>query len=251
MVDDPFSLERAGPYFSPPAEVEYWDGWPAVPPEDATDVPASPRRSSRGRRFIRELVETSVLAILVFLSVRATFGTYSVEGRSMDPTLENGEFLLVNRLQYAKLEFGRLGSMLPFVGDEDGTRYIFGAPARGDVVILKDPRNPIEKDLVKRIIGLPGDVVEISDGHVYVNGRLLDEPYILGDWDGSKSKVVIPSGQYYVLGDNRRNSSDSRFFGLVPERLIEGRVLGSPWPPSKFGTNLGVRPTLADEVTRP
>lgn len=194
------------------------------------------------------MVETGVLAVLVFLCVRATFGTYNVEGRSMDPTLQDGEFLFVSRLQYAKLDLGRLSAVIPFLG-QDG--YLLGPPSRGDVIVLKDPRAAAEKDLVKRIIGLPGDTVEIANGRVYINGRLLDEPYIQAAWTGSKPKVVVTEGEYYVLGDNRENSSDSRFFGLVPEGLIEGRVVASPWPPSKIGTNLGVKPTLAAEVTRP
>ena len=168
--DDPSETEHDGPYFAPVSEAAYGGEWPDVAPDELS-APASPRRGSRSRHVVREVVETGLLAVLVFLCVRATFGTYNVEGRSMDPTLEDGEFLFVSKLQYAKLDLGRLSAVVPFLGS-DG--YLLGPPSRGHVVVLKDPRLPAEKDLVKRIIGLPGETVEIANGRVYINGRLLD-----------------------------------------------------------------------------
>ena len=246
-TDDTDQYERAGPYFVPSGAVPYWEDWPFAEPDDAaTGAARSP--GSRGRHAIREVVETGVLALLVFLCIRAALGTYSVEGHSMDPTLQDGEFLFVSKLHYLKVDLGKLGSIIPFIGS-DG--YLLAVPSRGDIVVLKNPREPVQQDLVKRIIGLPGETVEIAGGRVYIDGRLLDEPYIAGAWTGSSPKVFVPDGEYYVLGDNRGNSSDSRSFGPVAEEMIEGEVVASPWPPSKFGAMVGARPTLANDVTRP
>lgn len=240
--------DHLGPYFR--AAEPYWEEQPWFEPAaEPTAAAAVSQHRSRRRLVVRELVETGILAVLVFLCVRATLGTYSVEGHSMDPTLGDGEFLVVSRLQYATFDAGRFLSWLPLVGDS--AHHVFGPPSRGDVVVLKDPRDPNGKNLVKRIIGLPGETVEIADGRVYIDGRLLDEPYIMAKWAGSKPRIVVGAHEYFVLGDNRNNSSDSRFFGLVPEDLLEGRVIGSPWPPARVGKNFGAEPTLGANVTRP
>ena len=155
----------------------------------------------------------------------------------MYPTLENGEFLIVNKLVYSEVNVEKLSNFVPFIdpGNEP-TRNVFHGPQRGDIVVLIDPRKQ-DTDLIKRIIGLPGETVEISDGHVYINDHLLEEPYIKSPWHDNKAKLSIPEGLYYVMGDNRDNSLDSRSsqVGFVPKDFIIGKAMVSYWPTSKFG----------------
>ncbi|OAI43278.1 hypothetical protein AYO38_10875 [bacterium SCGC AG-212-C10] len=193
---------------------------------------------SRSRSIVRELVETGLLAVLVFLSVRASFQNFKVDGTSMFPTLENGQFLIVNKLVYSEVNVEKLSKFVPFIDPgDDPKRDVFHGPERGDIIVLKDPRKP-DTDLIKRVIGLPGETVEIVDGHVYINGFMLDEPYIKKEWhDEHRAAVTIPDGEYFVMGDNRDNSLDSRSqqVGLVPRELIIGKAMLSYWPSSQFG----------------
>jgi signal peptidase I len=192
---------------------------------------------SRAKTLARELVETGLLALLVFLAVRASFQNFKVDGTSMTPTLSDGQFLIVNKVVYSQVNVAKLSNFLPFLDPGDQPeRNVFHGPERGDIVVLVDPRKP-DTDLIKRIIALPGETVEISDGHVYINDHLLEEPYIKTAWHDNKPKQLIPANQYYVLGDNRDNSLDSRStqVGLVPQDLIIGKAMLSYWPTSKFG----------------
>ncbi|MEX0781117.1 MAG: signal peptidase I [Dehalococcoidia bacterium] len=222
------------------------EGWSRVeePPAPWTTTSAaahsdapSVRRKSRSRMLVREIVETGLLALLVFLAVRASFQNFKVDGLSMYPTLEDGEYLIVNKLAYAEVDMDRLGNFVPFVDPgEDPTREVFGGPERGDIVVLQDPREE-DTDLIKRIIGLPGETIEIIDGEVYINDYLLEEPYIKQEWHDTKAKVLIPEGRYFVMGDNRTNSLDSRAdtIGLISKDLIIGKAALTYWPRSKFG----------------
>ena len=203
----------------------------------------------RTKTWIRELVETGLLALLVFLSVRASFQNFKVEGSSMYPTLENGQFLIVNKLVYSEVDMEKLSSFVPFVdAGSDPKHNVFHGPERGDIIVLKDPRNT-ETDLIKRVIGLPGETLEIQDGKVYINDHLLDEPYIKAVWHDTKQKILIPPGEYFVMGDNRDNSLDSRSsqVGLVPQDLIIGKAMLSYWPRDKFGLAPNEEGTLGDE----
>ncbi|MBA4182028.1 MAG: signal peptidase I [Anaerolinea sp.] len=178
-----------------------------------------------------------MLALLVFLSVRASFQNFKVDGNSMYPTLEDGQFLIVNKLVYSKVDMEKLSNFVPFVDPgSEKERNVFHGPQRGDIVVLVDPRKP-DIDLIKRVIGLPGETVEILDGKVYVNDFLLEEPYIKKAWHDNKAKVLVPPGFYFVMGDNRDNSLDSRSqqVGFVPEDLIIGKAMLSYWPSNKFG----------------
>ena len=229
----------------PPGELESlpWDTHPAAEDE---------KTPLYSHKVVREVVETALLAILVFLAVRATFQNYRVEGHSMDPTLQDGEFLLVNKLLYSQVNVSTMSKFIPFLNTSgDADRDVFHGPQRGDIIVLDDPRGLVNEHLVKRVIGLPGETFEIVNGHVYINGRLLDEPYITQPWDGSTPKETIPAGDYFVMGDNRQNSWDSRFFGLVPRELIVGKAQLSYWPFSKFGEPAHASPKLAATVTRP
>jgi signal peptidase I len=200
---------------------------------------------------VRETVETLLMALLVFLAVRASFQNYRVHGHSMDPTLADGELMLVNRLEYAEINLEKLSQFLPFIDPgNDPRRDVFHSPERGDVIVLKDPRDPSGDRLVKRVIGLPGEKIEIAEGRVYINGRLLHEPYIASPWSGTAPPIRIPDGQYYVMGDNRGNSEDSRYFGLVERDLIIGKTAVIFWPKDSFGLAPSESPALDSQVTR-
>jgi signal peptidase I len=191
----------------------------------------------RTRTWVRELVETGLLALLVFLSVRASFQNFKVDGNSMYPTLENGQFLIVNKLVYSEVDVAKLSTFVPFINSSDASmRYVFHGPERGDIVVLKDPRDA-HQDLIKRVVGLPGETIEIKDGKIYINDYLLQEPYIKSEWRYTGPKMAIPAGEYFVMGDNRENSLDSRSgqIGLVPKDLIIGKAMLSYWPKDKFG----------------
>ena len=231
-----------------------WDD-PNVPDEAVLSMAgygeAAPQaqKGARTKTLIRELVETGLLALLVFLAVRASFQNFKVDGSSMSPTLHNGQFLIVNKLIYAEVNIDKLSNFLPFL-DAGSTpkRYVFHGPDRGDIIVLQDPRKP-DTDLIKRVIGLPGDTIEIVTGQVYINGFRLDEPYIKMAWHNNNPKVTIPAGEYFVMGDNRDNSLDSRSssVGLVPKDLIIGKTMLSYWPREQFGLAPNESPRITNE----
>lgn len=232
-----------GAFFLPEAPA------PAIPgfrPETVEPPAAQPARPITGRILLREIIETALLAILVFLVVRASIQHYRVEGSSMDPTLENGEFLLVNSLVYSKFDIQAVAKWVPLWDPGDpAERYVFHGAQRGDIVILHHPVKGQERDLVKRIVGLPGDRLRIANGVVFINGRELIEPYVKEPWRGDLAEVQIPEGSYFVMGDNRNNSLDSRMFGPVREELIIGKAMASWWPSSKIGRVPNEEPKLA------
>ncbi len=223
-------------------------GPPAVPGFRPAPVeqPAASVTGITRRVLLREIVETALLAILVFLSVRASVQHYRVEGQSMDPTLEDGEFLLVNALIYSNVDVQALARWVPFWDPgKPAERHVFHGPERGDIVIVHHPVAGQERDLVKRVIGVPGDTFRIRDGVVYVNGRALIEPYVKEPWRGDLPEVTIPGGMYFVMGDNRNNSLDSRVFGPVREELIVGKAMASWWPAGKVGRVPNEEPKFA------
>jgi signal peptidase I len=196
----------------------------------------APRRGAldRARRVAWELTQTLLLAALIFAVVRTGAQNFRVEGSSMEPGLSSGDYVLVNKAAYAKIDLKQLAKYLPFIepGDQP-QRFLFGRPERGDVVVFEYPRDP-SREFIKRIIGVPGDTVEIDDGLVRVNGVALEEPYVNGGhYDFARQ--VVPAGSYFVLGDNRDASSDSHVWGFVPEENIIGRALITYWPLSDLG----------------
>ena len=181
---------------------------------------------------VREVVETLLLAVLIFLAVRASMQNFRVEGASMEPSLQNNEYLIVNKLSYATIDLG-IFDWLPFYDAGDNpVRHLWTSPGRGDIIVFHAPTNP-SKEFIKRIIGVPGDVVEIDreTGRATLNGQVLDEPYIRGDTTcrASCGPWVVPERSYFVMGDNRRNSSDSRQGWFVPEGNIIGKALITYW----------------------
>lgn len=161
-------------------------------------------------RLVREVIETLVLTVLMFLIIRLAVQNFNIDGHSMEPNLHDQELILV-----------------------DKWTYLFHPPARGDVVVFKAPPNP-SLDYIKRVIGLPGDVITIKDTTVYVNGQALTEPYVQPSNQGnpypSFTNRVIPPNTYFVLGDNRNGSSDSRDWGCLPRANVIGRAALVYWP---------------------
>jgi len=170
----------------------------------------SPKPGSGVLRFLADILETILLSVILFLGINAITARVRVDGQSMVPTFDSGEFIIVSKLSYK-----------------------FGEPERGDVVVFHLPRDP-DQDYIKRAIGLPGDEVVIQDGSVFVNDRELDEPYInasptySGEWR-------VPGDALFVLGDNRNNSSDSHSWGVVPMEYIIGKAVFVYWPISAIG----------------
>jgi signal peptidase I len=205
-------------------------------------VARPPERRSLVRpagRLVRELAETIVLALAIFLLVRSVVQNFQVDGKSMEPTLETGWYLLVNKSLYWEVNLETVGKFVPFVEPgHDPTRYLFRGPKRGDVVVFRQPGQPIgatERDFIKRIIGLPGEIVEVHDGTVFINGKPLHEPYIADKPNYDCPPRRVPAGHYWVLGDNRNNSSDSHAWGPVPKGNIIGNAWVIYWPFHRVG----------------
>jgi len=185
-------------------------------------------------RVGREIIEAVVLATVVFMLLQVTVRNFKVDGSSMDPTLEDGQYLLVNRLVYLRVELDRLAKIVPFwKAGEGSSRHAIHAPKRGEVIVFEFPDsnpNNSRKDFVKRVVGLPGETVRMFDGKVFVNEEVLDEPYLSQKDHSNVSEVTLGEGEYYVLGDNRTHSNDSRSWGAVPEANIRGKVWMVYWP---------------------
>jgi signal peptidase I len=203
------------------------------PPAPAVEVPR-PRRRRRYLTIFREVVETLLLALLIFLAVRSTVQNFKVEGSSMLPSLEDGQYIIVNKLAYAQFDLGIFDFFPFFDAGDHATHHLFGGPKRGDVVVFEAPRYP-DRDFIKRIVGVPGDKVEIRDGIVYINDEPVDEPYTQGETGCPCGPWYIEEGRYFVLGDHRNNSSDSRQFGPIAEGSIIGKTWFSYWPLSDVG----------------
>jgi signal peptidase I len=185
----------------------------------------------------RELAETAVLAILIFLAVRVSMQNFRVEGASMEPSLDHEEYLIVNKLTYAKIDLD-VFDWIPLIDLGDDVHHLWASPARGDVIVFRAPPEATGgstsgKDFIKRIIGLPGDVIEIDPegGTVMLNGETLEESYIRGETNclGTCGPWRVPPNAYFVMGDNRQNSSDSRRGWFVPEENIIGKALITYW----------------------
>ena len=161
-------------------------------------------------RLVREIVETVVLTVLMFVIINLAVQNYDVTGPSMEPSLHNQERIMVDKVS-----------------------YLFHAPARGDVIVFVAPPAPTD-DYVKRIVGIPGDVITVDGNTVTLDGVTLNETYVDPVMQGNANppilNKVIPPDQYFVMGDDRRNSSDSRVWGFVPRGNIIGRAAIIYWP---------------------
>ena len=176
-----------------------------ISPEGATPGPAP---QNHLKRFLLDILETVGLAVVLFLAINTISARVRVDRYSMRPTLENGEFVLVNRMAYK-----------------------FGQPERGDIIVFRSLNAP--EDLIKRVIGLPGETVRVESGKVYVDDVLLAETYIAAApiYAGT---YAVPEGHLFVLGDNRNDSSDSHSWGSLPVDNIVGKAVLVYWPFSNF-----------------
>lgn len=165
--------------------------------------------------FFGEIFKIVVIALLIVLPIRYfLFQPFFVKGQSMEPNFESGDYLIIDEISYRLRE-----------------------PLRGEVVVFKNPQNPSQR-FIKRIIGLPGETVELKDGKVVIFAKqkkfILDESAYLPPFVQTNARayeiIALNKDEYFVLGDNRANSSDSRVFGTLPRNNIIGRVLFRPWP---------------------
>lgn len=205
---------------------------------DVEAIPAGERAQAMSwKRFLLETLETLILAIVIFTTINLVSVRVRVDGFSMQPTLENGNYVLVNRLA-----------------------YLWSEPRRGDIIVFRPPMYPEEnlwerviglpdleeryQDYIKRVIGLPGERVKIEAGVVYINDVALNEPYLkihpsyTGEWE-------VPPETLFVLGDNRNNSSDSHAWGFVPLKNVIGRAELVYWPIPQLSLLGRDRPVLA------
>ena len=184
----------------------------------------------------RQIIETLLLAIVIFLLLRLLVQNFRVDGASMQPTLQSGQYLLVNKAIYFNVKPSTLRKFIPFVNHSNKGRtiYFFHSPHRGEVVVFQFPRDR-SRDFIKRIVGLPGETIELRHGVLYIDGRAMEEKYLKEKGDVNMPPQVIPEGQYFLVGDNRTNSSDSRSWGPVPRKNIVGKASFRYWPFSKFG----------------
>lgn len=196
-----------------------------------TSAEPGPSEAGEGRRgsLLEEVLETILLGVVLFVAMRSVLQSTRVISRSMVPTLQEGQYLLVNKLAY------RIGEV-----------------SRGDIAVFRSPQDP-DLILIKRVIGLPGEEILISEDGVFVNGQHLVEPYLApGSSTSVWGPVILGPDQYLMLGDNRNNSNDSRFFGPVSRSAIIGKAWFSIWPPG--GVNDGTpqvgSPTAAPSADR-
>lgn len=193
------------------------------------------------RSVVRELIETLVLTLLIFLAVRGVVQNFMVEGSSMEPTLRDQQYLLVNKIAYTHWDARSLSRLNPLQTTDSaptGTSYLLGGPQRGDIVVFQAPQDT--RDFIKRVIGLPGETVKVmANQGVYINGARLTEPYVADlanyNWPEEGASGVIPPGQIFVLGDNRQNSEDSHKFGPIGLERVVGMTWFCYWPPGKIG----------------
>jgi len=191
------------------------------------------------KSLFREILDALVLSLVVFLLIQVTIQNFKVEGASMYPTLKSGQYVLVNKLAYANLDQVRLSRLIPFwnvtnVKDSRNLR----SPARGEIIVFRFPdHNPDnrKRDFVKRVIAVPGDKIAIISGVVWVNDKSIQEGYLEYRDTFNMDERILKETDYFVLGDNRTGSNDSRAWGPVPEVNILGKVWSVYWPLTDWG----------------
>ena len=178
-------------------------------PEVQVQVESQQQDPDNWKRFLLDILETVILAVVLYFGINAISARVRVDGLSMNPTLQHGEYVLVSRLAYKT-----------------------GTPERGDIIVFSYPIDQ-KQDLIKRVIGLPGETVTIRNSEVLINGEKLQETYIAqppiysGEW-------TVGEGQLFVLGDNRNDSKDSHQWGLLPIENVIGKALLIYWPPPEW-----------------
>ena len=195
-------------------------------PRDAKVIgEKSPPTKTPSHGFLKEVFKFALIAFLIVIPIRVYIAQpFLVSGSSMNPTFLNGNYLIIDEISYR-----------------------FNEPRRGDVIVFKFPEDP-SKFFIKRIIGLPGDSVEIKNGEVFITNTndasesspdsatyKLQEDYVINKSFGDFSPRLLAEDEYFVMGDNRPSSSDSRFWGALPKKLIKGRALLRLFPINKLG----------------
>src|SRR5258708_3467256 len=188
---------------------------------------AAPQARNTASSLFRELAAVVVVAVILYFGIRFAVQAVQVEGLSMWATLDDNDYLIANKIDY------RLHD-----------------PQRGDIIILRPPTDN-SKDFIKRVIALPGERILIRAGVVYINGHRLDEPYLPEDWKSytewppnNPNGQVMGPNQYFVMGDNRNRSQDSRIFGPITRDRIDGRAWFRIWPLDHFGGIYTQKPIL-------
>lgn len=173
------------------------------------------KMNERIKREIKEWGESIIIAFILAMVIRTfVIQAFKIPSGSMKPTFLEGDRILVNKFIYR-----------------------FKEPQRGDIVVFRYPEDK-KKDFVKRLIAKGGETVEIKDGNIYINGKLIEQPHILrdifyynrGDYGEIDQKIKVPPASYYVLGDNSSSSRDSRYWGFVPKKYLLGRAILIYWP---------------------
>jgi signal peptidase I len=181
---------------------------PPTPPEAESAIPPAPEAAPNRlnlRTLAREVLETVLLTVIIYAAVNFATGRFRVEGTSMHPNFQPGEYVLVDKLSYR-----------------------IGKPQRGDVIVFEYPL-AVDRDFIKRVIGLPGETVSIHDGKVLINEQPLTEPYIAAAPNYTGAWTLGPD-EYFVMGDNRNGSSDSHSWGPLKRQYLIGRAVAVYWP---------------------
>jgi signal peptidase I len=197
------------------------------------------------RRVIRDAIETLLMALVIYLALQFSVQPYKVEGSSMSPTMSQGQYLLVNKLVYWHVSEKPVTRILPFLAeDNDSAAWPTHTPRHGEIIIFEFPMDP-SRNFIKRVIGVPGDQVLVRNGRVYLNEAILDEPYLsFGHTEcngryACNQSFTVPPNSYFVMGDNRSTSDDSRHWGIVPAGHVIGRAFISYWPLHYLKESLG------------
>lgn len=177
------------------------------------DIQHDPERKKKQGMFLGEILESVAIAVILAVIIRFfLFQPFYIPSGSMEPTLKPGDRIIVNKLIY---------------------RY--SQPKRGDIMVFKYPRDP-QRDFIKRVVGLPGETIDIKDSIVYINNSVIPQPFLEpGLKFGSFGPVDIPDNSYFMMGDNRNNSEDSRVWGTLPSENIVGKAMFIYWPLSRIG----------------
>ena len=178
--------------------------------QEFPDIPPEKPEGLGLRQFTKDILEVALISLVLFFVINAVSARIRVESVSMQPTLFAGNFVVVNKLAYQ-----------------------FGEPERGDIVVFEYPPDPDQDPYIKRVIGLPGEQVQIAEGKVMIDGVPIQEPYLVSETQKG-NEWTVPDESLFVMGDNRRNSSDSRSWGFVPMENIIGKAVVVYWPPERW-----------------
>jgi signal peptidase I len=194
-----------------------------------TPVQTTDKPSDRRKSVVREYAESIIIALVLALMIRSfVVQAFKIPSGSMEDTLLIGDHILVNKMAY--------GLQAPFSGTKLTFFGLLSDPQRGDIIVFPFPRDP-SRDFIKRVVGLPGERIEVRNHRVYVNGEVLKEPYVKLDERAAMQTSryshwgpeVVPPGKLFVLGDNRDNSADGRDWGFLDSNKVKGRAFIIYW----------------------